>query len=74
MPKMMEAGNFWIKLEIAFTDIWEGADVNGTLKALSEEFMTQVTGEPYEEEYIDVPVEEVIEEEYIEESEQQDIE
>ena len=68
MPKMMEAGNFWIKLEIAFTDIWEGADVNATLKALSEEFMTQITGDAYEEEYIELPQEE--EEEYIDESEE----
>lgn len=62
MPKMMTTGNFWVQMEIAFTDIWEGGDVNAILKALSEEIMEQVTGEEYEEEYIEVPVEEPEEE------------
>ncbi len=63
IPKMMTTGNFWVQMEIAFTHIWEGSDANTTLKSLSEEIMSQVTGETYEEEYIEVPVEEVPEEE-----------
>ncbi len=62
MPKMMTTGNFWVQMEIAFTDIWEGGDANAILKALSEDIMEQVTGEEYEEEYIEVPVEEPEEE------------
>lgn len=55
MPKMIETSNFWVELEIAFAKIWDGEDANADLKALSEQIMAQVTGEAYEEEYIDVP-------------------
>ena len=57
MPKMVETSNFWVELEIAFAKIWDGEDANDDLKALSEKIMGQVTGEEYEEEYIDVPEE-----------------
>lgn len=68
IPKMMTTGNFWVQMEIAFTKIWEGGDVNALLKSLSEEIMRQVTGDDsYTEEYIELPVEEVPEEEYEEE-------
>lgn len=67
MPKMIETSNFWVELEIAFAKIWEGEDANDELKALSEQIMGQVLGEPYTEAYIDVPIpveeEEVLEEE-----------
>ena len=63
IPKMMTTGNFWVQMEIAFTNIWEGGDVNALLKGLSEQIMSQVTGEEYTEEYIELPVEEVPEEE-----------
>lgn len=69
MPKMMTTGNFWVQMEIAFTNIWEGGDVNALLKGLSEQIMRQVTGDDsYEEEYIEMPVEEAPEEEYVEEA------
>jgi maltose-binding protein MalE len=58
MPKMIETSNFWVELEIAFTKIWEGDDANADLKALSEKIMSQVSGEEYTEEYIDVPEDE----------------
>lgn len=58
MPKMVEVSNFWLQLEIAMTDIWNGADINSTVKTLSEQIMTQITGEVYEEDYVDLPVEE----------------
>ncbi len=61
MPKMVETSNFWVELEIAFAKIWSGEDANQDLKALSEKIMSQVVGEEYTEEYIDVP-EEVVEE------------
>ena len=57
MPKMIETSNFWVELEIAFAKIWDGDDANADLKALSEKIMSQVIGEEYTEEYIDVPVE-----------------
>ena len=67
---MMTTGNFWVQMEIAFTEIWEGGDVNALLKGLSEQVMSQVTGDDsYTEEYIELPVEEVPEEEYLEEPE-----
>lgn len=61
IAKMIETSNYWMKLEVAFAEIWNGENANAILKQLSEEIMTQVTGEDYQEEYI--PVEEVVEEE-----------
>lgn len=73
MPKMIETSNFWVELEIAFAKIWDGEDANGDLKALSEKIMAQVTGEEYEEAYIDVPEEaEDAEEEYVDEEASED--
>lgn len=65
IPKMMTTGNFWVQMEIAFTKIWEGGDVNALLKELSEQIMSQVTGEEYIEEYIALPEPEA-EEDYTE--------
>lgn len=53
MPKMLETSNFWVRLESAFSEIWNGADVNEKLKSLSEQIMRQVTGQEYEEAYIE---------------------
>lgn len=63
MPKMMETSNFWVYFEIALINISEGSDVNTQIRQLSEKIMTQVTGEAYTEEPIEVPeTEEVVEE------------
>lgn len=63
MPKMMETSNFWVYFEIALINISEGSDVNTQMRQLSEKIMTQVTGEAYTEEPIEVPeTEEVVEE------------
>lgn len=68
MPKMIETGNFWVQLEAAFAEIWDGADANRKLKELSEQIMQQVTGRPYEEDYIEIQQEkddvEYLDEEY----------
>lgn len=56
IPKMMETSNFWVQLEIAFANIWTGSDVNETLRALSEQIMTQVSGREYQEEVLPGPV------------------
>ena len=58
MPKAIETSNFWIELELCFTNVWLGDDANATLKALSEKMMEQITGEEYVEEYIEVIEEE----------------
>lgn len=69
MPKMLETSNFWVKLEAAFSEIWNGADANEKLRTLSEEIMTQVTGEDYQESYLE---ETAAKQEETEEEQQQD--
>lgn len=67
MPKMVETSNFWVQLEVAFSQIWNGADANEKLKGLSEQIMSQVTGETYGEEYLEEPKEQEEETEYLDE-------
>ena len=69
MPKMVETSNFWVELEIAFSQIWDGADVNDRLRSLSEQIMTQVTGAPYTETVIEEEEEAAEEVEYLDEEE-----
>ena len=69
MPKMLETSNFWVKLEAAFSEIWNGADANEKLRTLSEEIMIQVTGEDYQEPYLE---ETAAKQEETEEEQQQD--
>ena len=57
IPKMMTTSNYWVQMEIAFTRVWNGEEVSAVLQELSEQIMTQVTGENYEEEYIEPPEE-----------------
>ncbi len=52
MPKTIETSNLWMELEIAFTKIWNGEDCNSTLRQVSENIMTQITGAPYTEEVL----------------------
>ncbi|MCR5508508.1 MAG: extracellular solute-binding protein [Lachnospiraceae bacterium] len=42
MPKMIEAGNYWVQLEIAFTKVWNGADPDATLKELNDTIGEQI--------------------------------
>jgi len=60
MPKTIETSNLWMELEIAFTNIWNGADCNSTLKAVSEDIKTQITGTEYTETTIPDPDDEAI--------------
>ena len=55
LPKMLVTSDFWVQMEIAFTKIWDGEDPNATLKAVSEQIMTQVNGEQYTEETLPDP-------------------
>ncbi len=64
VTKMIEASNYWMQLEIVFTKAWAGDDTNALLKSLSEQIMTQVTGQPFEETYIPDPVEDEEYQEY----------
>ena len=42
LPKMVEASNYWVQLEIAFTKVWNGADPDETLKELDETLGRQI--------------------------------
>lgn len=42
LPKMVEASNYWVQLEIALTKIWKGADPDETLKELSDTMGAQI--------------------------------
>ena len=42
LPKMVEASNYWVQLEIAMTKIWKGADPDETLKELSDIIGAQI--------------------------------
>ena len=54
MPKLMAISNFWVKMEIMFERIWNGEEVSRELMKLSEDIMTQLTGDVYEETYIKI--------------------
>ena len=42
LPKMVEAANYWVQLEIAFTKVWNGADPDETLHELSDTIGAQI--------------------------------
>ena len=42
LPKMVETGNYWVQLEIAFTKVWNGADPDETLRELSDTIGAQI--------------------------------
>ncbi len=44
LPKMMETGNFWLQLEVLFSKVWNGADVEALLPKLAEPIVTQTSG------------------------------
>ncbi len=52
LPKILEISNFWIQLELAYTKIWDGDNVNDVLRQLSEQMKTQIAGEGVVEEVI----------------------
>ncbi len=55
LPKMVETSNFWVQLEIAFTQVWNGADPDETLQALSDTIGAQIDEIDYH-----IPVQESI--------------
>lgn len=44
-PKLMTAGNFWVKMEIAFANIWKGSDITEQLDQVAEEMKVQLAEE-----------------------------
>lgn len=48
VPKMMQTSNFWAQLEIAFTKIWTGSDVNEILSELDGGIRRQLNMESNE--------------------------
>ncbi len=42
LPKLMTLSNFWVELELAYTRVWDGADPEDTLKALSDQMQEQM--------------------------------
>lgn len=53
LPKMVEAANYWVQLEIAFRKVWDGADPDETLRELSDTIGAQI-----EEIKINLPLQE----------------
>ncbi len=42
LPKLMEAGNFWLQLERLFAGVWNGDDVTESVQELAEQMASQV--------------------------------
>ncbi|NLL78893.1 MAG: extracellular solute-binding protein [Clostridiales bacterium] len=42
MPKLIETSNFWMQLEIGFTQIWTGADIQTVLNELDAQMREQL--------------------------------
>ncbi len=45
MPKLMTTSNLWMRLEVAFAQVWGGQDANETLRSLAEAAHSQASGE-----------------------------
>lgn len=67
VPKMMVTSNFWVELEIMFSEIWSGKPVSVCMKDFAEMMMEQITGAETELEYIEPPKEEEETMEYLDE-------
>lgn len=42
LPKMMETSNFWIQLEILFSRVWDGGNIDSLLQNMSNQIISQV--------------------------------
>lgn len=43
LPKIVEASNLWVQMEITFTEIWNGADIMERLSKLNEQIKSQIS-------------------------------
>lgn len=42
LPKLMEASNYWIQLEVLFAKVWNGEDVSSMVEQLDQQMRTQL--------------------------------
>lgn len=42
LPKIMQASNFWVQLEVAYTGIWQGEDADAKMQRLEEQMLRQI--------------------------------
>ncbi len=42
LPKIMQASNFWVQLEVAYTGIWQGEDADERMRQLEEQMQKQI--------------------------------
>ena len=42
LPKLLGISNYWLELELAYINIWEGKDVTETLTSLQEKLINQI--------------------------------
>lgn len=42
LPKLMEASNYWIQLEVLFAKVWNGEDVSSLVEQLDQQMRTQL--------------------------------
>lgn len=42
LPKLIETGNFWLQMEVLFSKVWNGADVETLVRELADQIATQV--------------------------------
>lgn len=42
LPKLIETSNFWIQVEILFSRVWEGGDIDSLLLELSNQIISQI--------------------------------
>lgn len=42
LPKLMEASNYWIQLEVLFAKVWNGEDVSDLVEQLDQQMRTQL--------------------------------
>ena len=42
IPKLMEASNYWLQLEVLFAKVWNGDDVSALVEQLDQQMRTQI--------------------------------
>lgn len=42
LPKLMEASNYWIQLEVLFARVWNGDDISSLVEQLEQQMRTQI--------------------------------
>lgn len=55
LPKLLETGNYWVLAELCYSQIWNGEDVNASLKELAEKVKSEVYGEQVTETEMETP-------------------